>query len=76
MPSWFVRLIWKVRGKRLARLHLLDPAPSIEGILVGCWGGHYIVIQPKIVEQPDQVVALEGYVEIPRERVLFVQVLS
>lgn len=76
MPVWIMRLVWKVRGKRVARLHLVGDAPSLEGILVGCWGGHYIMLQPKIVEGKDRITALEGTVEVPRERVVFVQVLG
>lgn len=76
MPSWLMRLIWKVRGKRIARLHLAGDLPSLEGILVGCWSGHYVLLQPKVIETSDRTVALEGTVEVPRERVVFVQVLG
>ena len=42
-----MRLVWKVRGKRAARLHLTD-GPSVEGILAGRWAGHYIMLTPSI----------------------------
>lgn len=68
-----MRLVWKVRGKRAARLHLTD-GPSVEGILAGRWAGHYIMLTPSIVEE-DSVEAT-GHFEVPAERVIFVQVLS
>jgi hypothetical protein len=68
-----MRLAWRVRGKRAARLHLTD-GPSVEGILAGRWAGHYIMLTPSIVEE-DSVEAT-GHFEVPAERVIFVQVLS
>lgn len=79
MPVWLMRLIWKVRGKRLARLHLLEekgtPVSTLEGVLLGRWSGHYVLLLPKVVGE-DGATSLEGTVEVPAERVVFVQVLG
>lgn len=79
MPRWLGRVIYAFRGKRRVRLHLEDrpgvPAPSIEGIMLGRWCGHYVLIQPKVLHTEDRTIPLEGTVEVPAERVVFVQVL-
>lgn len=76
MPRWITRLIWAMRGKRMARLHLADNQPSIEGILVGRWAGHYVILAAKLMESGDRTYSLEGHIEVPAERVLLVQVLG
>jgi len=73
LPVWMMRLVWKVRGKRLVRLHLVDNLPSVEGILAGCWGGHYVVLTPNVLSDGDN--KLSGHAEVPSERVVLVQVL-
>lgn len=60
--------------KRRVRLHFLDDAPSIEGIQIGCFGGHYVIEQPELKRGENSTVALSGHVRVPRERVFFVQV--
>jgi hypothetical protein len=60
--------------KRRVRLHFLDDAPTLEGFLVGRYGGHYVVELPKLLEQKGRTVALSGHIEVPAERVFFVQV--
>jgi len=55
------------------RLHLVDNLPSVEGILAGCWGGHYIVLTPNVLSDGDN--KLSGHAEVPTERVVLVQVL-
>lgn len=65
--------------KRLVRLHLADNQPSLEGLLTG-WpsrhAGHYVLQLPQLVEGVDRTVTLDGVaVRVPRERVVFVQVL-
>jgi hypothetical protein len=60
----------------MARLHLTDDKPSIEGILAGRWNGHYVVLRPSIYEAADRSISLTGHVEVPAENVLMVQVLS
>jgi hypothetical protein len=76
MPVWLARLLWMLRGKRLVRLHLIDADPSLEGILAGRWRHHYILLSPKLLETENQTRAIDGHVEVPAERVLFVQVLA
>lgn len=76
MPRFLMRLVWAVRGKRLARLHLADNQPSVEGILAGRWGGHYVVLAPKLLDKLDRTFSLEGHLEVPAERVLYVQVID
>ena len=73
MPAWIMRLVWKVRGKRRVRLHLTDNQPTVQGVLAGKWGGHYVVLTPTILA--DGEVTVSGHVEVPADRVLFVQVL-
>jgi hypothetical protein len=79
MPWWMSRLAWRCRRKRLVRLHLeVQPGtPStVEGVRLGVWGGHYVLMLPKVLEAADRTHALEGVLEVPRGRVVFVQVLS
>lgn len=49
---------------------------SIEGIYMGRTRGHYILAAPKIVSGPDETVDLAGTVEVPKYRVIFIQVLT
>jgi hypothetical protein len=74
MPAWLMRLVWRVKGKRRARLHLIDNQPSVEGILAGRWGGHYVVLTPTLLADGEMPVS--GHVEVPAEKVLLVQVLD
>lgn len=64
--------------RRNVRLHQLDPAPSVEGVLVGKpWrnGGHYVVKKAEVLTDPDRSVKIvEAWV--PRERVILVEVLT
>lgn len=76
MPRWVARIVWACRGRRMVRLHLEGNDPSVEGVLVGRWGGHYVVLLPKLVEAEDRLVPLEGSLEVPAERVVYVQVLD
>lgn len=79
MPRWIGRLIYAMRGKRRVRLHLEvkpdTPVETIEGVLVGRWSGHYVLLLPRVVRGEDTSTSLEGEVEVPAERVVFVQVL-
>lgn len=70
------RLLWALRRNRRVRLHLLADAPSVEGVLTGRWGGHYILLAPTVLQSADETFALDGHLEVPTERVLFVQVLG
>lgn len=87
MPRWLGRCLYAMRGKRRVRVHverLLDPSGgsvavaemTIEGILLGRWCGHYVLQLPKVIEAEDAAVTLDGEVEIPAERVIFLQVIG
>lgn len=57
-------------------MHVKD-GPSIEGVLAGETRRHYILWAPRIVtdDGPDPV-AVSGHVEVPREGVLWFQVIG
>ena len=69
-----------VLRRRHVRIHQADPAPSIDGILVGKpWrnAGHYVVRRPGIIAALEVTVESEGVeVWVPRERVLFLEVFK
>ncbi len=73
MPVFLMRLLWRVRGKRRVRLHMVGMNESVEGILAGRWGGHYVVLSASLVNA-QRGTTVKGHVEVPVERVLFVQV--
>lgn len=75
MPFWIWRLSMRVRGRKLARLHLRDGAPSVEGILVGAAAGRYVVLTPKVLHDSESA-ELTGHLEVPKENVIFIQVLA
>lgn len=66
--------------KRMVRVHL-EVAPhvqesTVDGILVGREAGYLVLRNAGVVMEKDATVQLEGpAVHIPRERVLFIQVL-
>lgn len=64
--------------RRLVRLHLVDPFPSIEGILVNSHDGHYRLLKPSVIEAEDRTRELSSGSEawVPKERVIFVQRLG
>ncbi len=59
--------------RRLVRLHLVEPLPSIEGILAPSFDGHYRLLKPEVLESTERTQQLTGEVFVPRERVVFVQ---
>lgn len=63
----------KLWRRRLVRLHLVDPHPTVEGILDGTIDGHYRLLNASLLEATDRTHALEGEVWVPRERVVLVQ---
>jgi hypothetical protein len=69
------------RRKRRVRIHLLDgrgqPGETVEGLQVGRRpiAGHYHLLMPKHLESEEHSNSLEGHLEVPADRVLFVQVL-
>lgn len=62
--------------RRLVRLHLVDPHPSIEGILVSARDGHYRLLRPAVLESTERTQELEGEAWVPKDRVIFVQRLG
>jgi hypothetical protein len=54
----------------------LQAGPTIEGVLAGRTAGHYVLWAPKVLEGEDATLTVSGHVEIPRERVLFFQVVG
>ena len=65
------------RRKRRVRLHLARNEPSIEGIFVGFWAGHYMVATPEVLTASHGDVhreTVEGrYIRVPKPQVLFVE---
>jgi hypothetical protein len=68
----------RLSRRRLVVAHQHN-GPTIEGVLVYRSRSHYHVAHAKLVEMSgDQrnTVPLDGVIEIPRERVLFLQLLA
>lgn len=64
------------RRRRLVRLHLDGNAPSVEGVFVGFWAGHYVLRVATLIEAETRSHELEGTcVKVPREKVVLVQEL-
>jgi hypothetical protein len=64
------------RENRKVRMHVQD-GPSIEGVLAGKTRTTYILWAPKVLTgEKDDPVEVSGHVEIPRERVLWFQVIA
>jgi len=67
-----------LKQKRKCRFHLQD-GPTIEGILEARTRHTYVVWAPKVLtgeSGAEAVVPVTGHVEIPRENVLFYQVIG
>lgn len=67
------------RKKRLVRVHFreVDSADSIEGILLGVQAGHYRLANARhLVADADASRQVDGEALIPKERVLYVQVIG
>lgn len=62
--------------RRRVRIHQLDPAPTIEGILIGSLDSHYRLLKPVLWETAERSFDLQGEVWIPRERVIFVETIK
>lgn len=50
--------------------------PTLEGVLTRRTTDAYYLANPKMLEAENMTVPLDGTVEIPRERVLFVQLVA
>ena len=76
MPRWWGRA-WSVfRRRRMVMVHFRDAgAASVSGFYRGVWAGHYIIEAPKLHETVDKAVPLDGMLEIPRDRVLYLQTM-
>lgn len=80
MPRWLARILWGLRGKRSVTVHLDSRITGVEGltidgVLLGRWKGHYVLELAKLVSAPGETIVLDArFVEVPRERVVFVEV--
>jgi hypothetical protein len=43
---------------------------------MGVWAGFYVLQDPKYLESEDRTLPMEGVLQVPADRVLFVQVLD
>lgn len=70
-------MIGPFKQHRKVRMYIQD-GPSIEGVLAGKTRGEYILWAPRVItgEEPNPEVEVSGHVEIPRERVLWYQVVG
>ena len=66
------RLVIVLRRRRV-RIHQLDPAPTIEGILVSSLDGYYRLLKPELLETTGRTIELAGEAWIPRERVVLIE---
>ena len=62
-----------VLRRRRVRIHQLDPAPTVEGILLNSGNGHYRLLKAEIVEGTGRTIELQGEAWIPRERVILIE---
>lgn len=60
----------------MARIHLTQGEPSIEGVWMGRVGKHYRIAAARVIENEERSFDVSGEVLVPVERVAFVQVLS
>ncbi len=63
------------RRRQLVRVHVKQ-GPSLEGLYIGRRGGHYVLELAKLLESPGATVPLDGWVEIPEQNVVFLQLLA
>lgn len=64
------------RRRRLLRLHLVGQAPSIEGVFLGFEAGHYRLVKGLFLETAQDSHDIVGETWVPRERVLYAQVIG
>jgi hypothetical protein len=61
----------------MVRLHFVDDRrPSVEGVLLGRPNGFFRLAQPTVVQGSGESYEAEGEAWVPRENVLWVQVLA
>lgn len=65
------------RGTRRVRVHMISNGKSltIEGILVAETKRDLVLLTAKVLEEEETSVSITGQIEIPRENVIFKQVL-
>jgi RNase P/RNase MRP subunit p29 len=65
------------RGTRRVRVHMISNSKSltIEGILVAETKRDLVLLTAKVMEEEETSVSITGQIEIPRENVIFKQVL-
>lgn len=65
------------RKRKMARIHLTNDQPSVEGVLMGRIGrSHYLLEAAAVIENENATYDLEGRVLVPVERVAFIQVFD
>lgn len=64
------------RRKRMLRLHLKDADFSVEGVLLGFEAGHYRLGAGKHLEDAGRTRPLDGETWVPRENVIYAQVVG
>jgi hypothetical protein len=62
--------------RHVVLVHFKNADPSIEGILIGRVAGHYRIANAKYVTSKEDSRQLDGETWVPRENVLFVQVIG
>lgn len=62
--------------QQMVRLHLEGNNPSIEGMLFEKPGDFYRLLKPELISAENSNVSMDGEVWVPRDRVLFCQVLA
>lgn len=63
-----------VLRRKKVRIHQSD-GPTIEGILVGSLDSHYRLLKPKVIASVSESYDLTGEALVPREKVIFVEVV-
>lgn len=61
--------------RRRVRIHQVGDLPTIEGILIGSLDNHYRLLKPVLWESASRSHELNGEAWVPRERVVFVEVV-
>ncbi len=70
-----------MKAKRRVRLHLQLPqgeTQTVEGLQLGRRriAGHYVLVSAKLIVDPERSVSIDGTLEVPAERVVYVEVLG
>lgn len=69
-------MIWWLRRKRRVRIHFLEKdAPTVEGVLVGSWAGHWRLKLPAILETVGRTVPVDDELLVPKGRVFLIEIV-